>query len=167
MGINWMLHISWGNDSSLVHSKVSVLLVPYQQNMVYNYICANGIKKSLFYWYLHCVTVCLRRSYPMVFLHIVQCSLFLIARHSVWNSLQFIQWLVMLQCSGQSYGSSVRQWIVPEAVVRYNQKKYSTTRKFNVSVAMAMITPYHQAVIVTGIDIWWFNFQPSIPAHGG
>ena len=33
----------------------------------------------------------LRRSQPMVFTHFVQCSLFLLARHSVCNSLQFFQ----------------------------------------------------------------------------
>ena len=42
---------------------------------------------------------------------------FLIGRHSVYNSLQFFQWLVMFQCSGQSYGSSVCQTIVSEAAV--------------------------------------------------
>ena len=102
-------------------------------------------KKLLFYWCLNYITVCLpspRRSYPMVFMHTVQCSHFLIERHSVWNSLQFFQWLVMLQCSGQSYGSSVSQLIESEAVVRY---KHTTTNKFNVSVAMAMIAPHHQS----------------------
>ena len=103
------------------------------------------IKKLLFYWCLYYITVCLpspRRSYPMVFMHTVQCSHFLIERHSVWNSLQFFQWLVMLQCCGQSYGSSVSQLIESEAVVRY---KHTTTNKFNVSVAMAMIAPHHQS----------------------
>ena len=35
----------------------------------------------------------------------------------VYYSLQFFQWLVMLQCSDQSYGSSVSQIIVTEAIV--------------------------------------------------
>ena len=112
-------------------------------------------KKLLFYWYLHYITVCLpspRRSYPMVFMHTVQCSHFLIERHSVWNSLQFFQWLVMLQCCGQSYGSSVSQLIESEAVVRY---KHTTTNKFNVSVAMAMIAPHQQAVTDTVLSCTW------------
>ena len=52
-----------------------------------------------------------------------QCSLFLIARHSVCNSLQFFQWLVMLQCCGQNYGFSVSQLILSEAIVGYNQSQ--------------------------------------------
>ena len=43
-------------------------------------------------------------------------------RHSVYNSLQFFQWLVILQCSGQSYGSSGSQVIGSEATVDYDQK---------------------------------------------
>ena len=38
------------------------------------------------------------------------------------HSLKFFQWLIILQCSGQSYGSSVSQTIVSEAVVEYNHK---------------------------------------------
>ena len=55
--------------------------------------------------------------------HIVKCPplILLIARHSVCNSLQFFQWLVMLQCCGQNSGSSVSQSIASEAVVGYNQ----------------------------------------------
>ena len=51
----------------------------------------------------------------------MQLSWFLIARHSGYNLLQFFQWLVMLQCSGQSCGSSGSQIIVSEAAVEYNQ----------------------------------------------
>ena len=40
-----------------------------------------------------------------------------ISWHSVYNSLQSFQWLVMVQCSGQSYGSSVCQIIGSEATV--------------------------------------------------
>ena len=110
----------------------------------------HGLQLHLCQWIKNCYSTDVsitslpspRRSYPMVFMHTVQCSHFLIERHSVWNSLQFFQWLVMLQCSGQSYGSSVSQWIESEAVVRY---KHTTTNKFNVSVAMAMIAPHHQS----------------------
>ena len=42
---------------------------------------------------------------------------FPIRRHSVYNPLQFFQWLVMFQCSAQLYGSSVCQTIVSEATV--------------------------------------------------
>ena len=63
--------------------------------------------------------------------YIVQHSHFLIARHSVCNSLQFFQWLVMLQCSGQSYSSSVSQIIAFEAVVGTTRHKH-LTRKFSV-----------------------------------
>ena len=37
------------------------------------------------------------------------------------NSLQFFQWLVNLQCPGQSYGSSVSKVIGSEATVDYDQ----------------------------------------------
>ena len=42
-------------------------------------------------------------------------------RHSVYNSLQFFQGLVILQCSGQNYGFSVSQAVVSEATVDYDQ----------------------------------------------
>ena len=42
----------------------------------------------------------------------------LIACHSVYNSLQSFKWLVILQCSRQSYGSSVCQFIASEAAVQ-------------------------------------------------
>ena len=45
---------------------------------------------------------------------------FLTTRYSVSNSLQFFQ-RFMLQCSGQSYGSSVSKIIVTEATVECNQ----------------------------------------------
>ena len=57
---------------------------------------------------------------PQPMVHIYQPSQFLIVRHAVYNSLQFFQGLVILQCSGQSYGSSVSQVIVSEATVRCN-----------------------------------------------
>ena len=38
---------------------------------------------------------------------------------SIYSSLQFFQRLVMQQCYGQSYGSSVSQTIVSEAAVEY------------------------------------------------
>ena len=44
-------------------------------------------------------------------------SCFLVARHSVCNSLQLFQWLVVLQSCGQNYSSSVSQLIACEAVV--------------------------------------------------
>ena len=75
--------------------------------------------------------------------HNVQCSLFLITRDSVCNSLQFFQWLVVLQYSGQSYGYIVSQMIVSETVVGYNRTQ-THHNKFQVSVAMA-ITPHHQS----------------------
>ena len=73
---------------------------------VYNYICANGVKKLLFYCYLHCITVCLpspKRSWavyanfhpPEKFLimtvfrscmHIYVCSLMLIFQYLLWPS---------------------------------------------------------------------------------
>ena len=153
MGINWTL---WGHDSSLPHS--NILKSGWLQWLtISRHCCCHSNrtwftitfvpmdKKLLFYWCLHYITVCLpspRRSYPMVFMHAVQCSHFLIERHSVWNSLQFFQWLVMLQCSGQSYGSSVSQLIEAEAVARY---KHTTTNKFNFSVAMAMMAPHHHS----------------------
>ena len=37
--------------------------------------------------------------------------------HKVYNSLQFFQRLVLLQCSGQSYGSSGGQKILADTVV--------------------------------------------------
>ena len=40
-----------------------------------------------------------------------------IVRHSVYNSLQFFQWLVMLQYSCQSYSSKCSETIVSEAEV--------------------------------------------------
>ena len=44
-----------------------------------------------------------------------------IVRHSVYNSLQFFQLLVMFQCSGHGYGSSGSQIIVTEAAAQCNQ----------------------------------------------
>ena len=41
--------------------------------------------------------------------------------HSVYNSLQFFQRLVMLQWYGESYDSSVSQTIVSEAAMDYDQ----------------------------------------------
>ena len=63
----------------------------------------------------------------------------------------------MLQCSGQNYGSSISQLIVPEAVVGSDIKIYTIRykdRKINLSVAMAMITPHHQRS-----QWYWYGLQ--------
>ena len=66
----------------------------------------------------------------------------------------------MLQCSGQSYGSSVSQTIVSEAVVEYNQAstlELVCINKFHVFVVMAMTTPNQQRAVYnhrTGLLEW-------------
>ena len=64
---------------------------------------------------------------------------------TVYNSLQFFQWLVMLQCSGQNYGSSGSQTIVSEAVVRYNQTRtylVRSTSSFDGSLSWILTGSY-------------------------
>ena len=68
--------------------------------------------------------------------------LFLLEHQSVTNSLQFFQWLVLLKCPGENYGSSGSKTIGFEATVWY---KHTWTHLIwvitvNVSVVMATIT---------------------------
>ena len=57
---------------------------------------------------------------PMVYRYIFIYPLqFLTTKHSVYNSLQFFQWCVVFQCSGQSYGSSGSKITFSEAAMGY------------------------------------------------
>ena len=110
----------------------------------------------LFYWCLNLITVCLpspRRSYPMVFMHTVQCSHFLIERHSSFilkltSVLPMTYYVAVLwpelwlQCWSVDWG-----WGCSEIQTHHN--------KLNASVAMAMIAPHHQS------SHWYFYL-----AHG-
>ena len=85
-----------------------------------------------------------------------------IARHLVHNSLQFFQWLVMLQCSGQSYGSSASQIIVSEAAVRWNQTRTHLSWS-HVSFAGGLSwIPASSYFIETGLKRSWLAICCSI-----
>ena len=50
---------------------------------------------------------------------------------SLYNSLQFFQWLVLLQCYCQNYDSSGRQTVGSETAVEYDQTWTHLTRETN------------------------------------
>ena len=100
-------------------------------------------------------------SQPMVckYICIVQCSHFLTGRHSVYNLLQFFQWLVLFQCSGQSYGYRVSQTIVSEAAVGYtDMNTLELDPQFHIKQIpcchVAMTTPHHQRR-----QWYWYGLQ--------
>ena len=84
----------------------------------------------------------------------VQPSQFLVARHSVHNSLQFFQWLVFLKRYGQSYGSSVSQ------IITSNTADMNTL-ELHVNSMLLLLWQW-QLLIITGAKWYSLGLQNYI-----